>query len=97
RRHTRSKRDWSSDVCSSDLKHPHIPYPNDLYSPLRPNSSGLDLANDADLATLNKIASDLASTQFQAAAMGTAFTQPDTTHTVQRSEERRVGREYRSR
>src|SRR5207249_6700718 len=21
RRHTRSKRDWSSDVCSSDLKH----------------------------------------------------------------------------
>src|SRR5699024_11914046 len=22
RRHTRSKRDWSSDVCSSDLNHP---------------------------------------------------------------------------
>src|SRR6266513_4518948 len=22
RRHTRSKRDWSSDVCSSDLDHP---------------------------------------------------------------------------
>src|SRR5699024_11568653 len=22
RRHTRSKRDWSSDVCSSDLRHP---------------------------------------------------------------------------
>src|SRR5699024_11753304 len=22
RRHTRSKRDWSSDVCSSDLEHP---------------------------------------------------------------------------
>src|SRR5699024_12092643 len=36
RRHTRSKRDWSSDVCSSDLKHQihrihhpvgHLPYP----------------------------------------------------------------------
>src|SRR5699024_7568816 len=26
RRHTRSKRDWSSDVCSSDL-HPHLPRP----------------------------------------------------------------------
>ena len=64
-------------------KHPQIHYPKDLYSPLRPNSSGLDLANDADLATLNEVASDLASTQFQAAAMGTAFTQPDTTHTVQ--------------
>src|SRR5699024_12577309 len=25
RRHTRSKRDWSSDVCSSDL---HDPYPH---------------------------------------------------------------------
>src|SRR5437868_13105037 len=27
RRHTRSKRDWSSDVCSSDLPHgePHAP------------------------------------------------------------------------
>src|SRR5699024_12221199 len=24
RRHTRSKRDWSSDVCSSDLKFPSI-------------------------------------------------------------------------
>src|SRR5699024_11981224 len=24
RRHTRSKRDWSSDVCSSDLRTPHI-------------------------------------------------------------------------
>src|SRR5207249_2858710 len=26
RRHTRSKRDWSSDVCSSDLKKFHMPY-----------------------------------------------------------------------
>src|SRR5699024_12231298 len=24
RRHTRSKRDWSSDVCSSDLGHPEV-------------------------------------------------------------------------
>src|SRR5699024_11722508 len=26
RRHTRSKRDWSSDVCSSDLTSPHRRY-----------------------------------------------------------------------
>src|SRR5699024_11812767 len=26
RRHTRSKRDWSSDVCSSDLTHDTAPY-----------------------------------------------------------------------
>src|SRR5207249_5122701 len=25
RRHTRSKRDWSSDVCSSDLDSPNLP------------------------------------------------------------------------
>src|SRR2546429_7220374 len=25
RRHTRCSRDWSSDVCSSDLRGPHIP------------------------------------------------------------------------
>src|SRR5699024_11877758 len=25
RRHTRSKRDWSSDVCSSDLSHTPVP------------------------------------------------------------------------
>src|SRR5256884_1660063 len=26
RRHTRCSRDWSSDVCSSDLEAPHVPY-----------------------------------------------------------------------
>src|SRR5699024_12123360 len=30
RRHTRSKRDWSSDVCSSDLKDLNINIPNQL-------------------------------------------------------------------
>src|SRR5699024_228234 len=27
RRHTRSKRDWSSDVCSSDLEPDKLPFP----------------------------------------------------------------------
>src|SRR5699024_11620611 len=31
RRHTRSKRDWSSDVCSSDLVHQH---PLEVVDPL---------------------------------------------------------------
>src|SRR5699024_6337249 len=30
RRHTRSKRDWSSDVCSSDLKWAKFPYQKSL-------------------------------------------------------------------
>ncbi|ENX01558.1 delta-1-pyrroline-5-carboxylate dehydrogenase [Acinetobacter sp. CIP 101934] len=63
-------------------KHPHIPYPQDLYG-TRINSSGLDLANDAELNALNEVAATLADTQFQAAAMGTAFSEPDTSNTVQ--------------
>lgn len=62
-------------------KHPHIPYPQDLYG-TRINSSGLDLANDAELNALNEVAASLADTQFQAAAMGTAFSEPDTSNTV---------------
>ncbi len=62
-------------------KHPHIPYPQDLYG-TRINSSGLDLANDAELSVLNEVAASLANTQFQAAAMGTAFSEPDTSNTV---------------
>src|SRR5699024_6487515 len=35
RRHTRSKRDWSSDVCSSDLRTPgYLPGPEDVYVPM---------------------------------------------------------------
>lgn len=62
-------------------KHPHIPYPQDLYG-TRINSSGLDLANDAELNALNEVAVSLADTQFQAAAMGTAFSEPDISNTV---------------
>lgn len=62
-------------------KHPHIPYPQDLYG-TRINSSGLDLANDAELNALNEVAASLADTQFQAATMDTAFSEPDTNNTV---------------
>ena len=63
-------------------KHPHIPYTQDLYADARINSSGLDLANDAELRVLNDVAVNLANTQFQAAAMGTAFNSVDTTQAV---------------
>src|SRR5437868_13110164 len=35
RRHTRSKRDWSSDVCSSDLREPRLEHAPDLSSRAR--------------------------------------------------------------
>src|SRR5438105_10476448 len=36
RRHTRSTRDWSSDVCSSDLEHVEKVVPDDFLDVLRP-------------------------------------------------------------
>src|SRR5207249_9162994 len=36
RRHTRSKRDWSSDVCSSDLPRGGAPPPRSSASPMGP-------------------------------------------------------------
>src|SRR5699024_10576399 len=38
RRHTRSKRDWSSDVCSSDLR--HLVYPDNIVSTSWPRIEG---------------------------------------------------------
>src|SRR5699024_11929319 len=38
RRHTRSKRDWSSDVCSSDLTRNLICRLSFLFSPINPTS-----------------------------------------------------------
>src|SRR5438067_3213194 len=63
RRHTRSKRDWSSDVCSSDL----------VYQ----NSTAFGFAPTATVEIYDEV--------------GAVWNVPD------RSEERRVGKECRSR
>src|SRR5699024_12191026 len=89
RRHTRSKRDWSSDVCSSDLpqqrsaekKYTTFLYDRPMERNLVNNNSGLYVPNDAGthpipfgkLATISQIRDSLKS----------------------RSEERRVGKECR--
>src|SRR5207249_9107116 len=87
RRHTRSKRDWSSDVCSSDLVVRITPAAADRHPPIRkqehrddddPNQSAglfwIDLADDAVTRSL-----------------------VTARHSIDRSEERRVGKEWRSR
>src|SRR5699024_11283483 len=43
RRHTRSKRDWSSDVCSSDLDPLQAPQPK---ASVRDEQSGVDITDD---------------------------------------------------
>src|SRR2546421_4033703 len=85
RRHTRSDRDWSSDVCSSDLSRPG------------PNSPELQVKVDRQRAAdLGVRMADVGST------VRLMYSGRDEISTFkegseQRSEERRVGKECRSR
>src|SRR3989442_5085141 len=82
RRHTRCGRDWSSDVCSSDLTHPH----NSVWNSVSDNPYVLFLYN----ATPRRWTGHHDTSE--------AYHEPFTaTTTAQRSEERRVGKECRSR
>src|SRR5690606_39307452 len=77
RRHTRFSRDWSSDVCSSDLDRG-----GDCREPASPwiGACGFDTAGEV-----------------MAWLFGDAGTAPANEATGERSEERRVGKEWRSR
>src|SRR5207249_5672987 len=90
RRHTRSKRDWSSDVCSSDLRHGlEIDYP--------------EKATPAQKAQLNRALERVADTTLDSISSTLARSiRPDYERfegrldaSVTRSEERRVGKEWR--
>src|SRR5699024_11360520 len=83
RRHTRSKRDWSSDVCSSDLL---------LDEPPR-RSNGYRDYTMADVVRLMRIRW-LAGSGVPLDAIAGMLDQ-DTAQPVERSEERRVGKEGR--
>src|SRR5207249_7733734 len=86
RRHTRSKRDWSSDVCSSDLRRFHFP-PIPVTEPIV--GSGISLTGLPSSA--NSFSSELASFSYCAKIL------PSRMAPLSRSEERRVGKECRSR
>src|SRR5207249_9736926 len=88
RRHTRSKRDWSSDVCSSDL-----------------SRSTTRRASDRSLPRASRTPAELSST-FVSTPCTAACSMPSDwpsepcwllTVSTCRSEERRVGKECRSR
>src|SRR3712207_8049500 len=88
RRHTRYWRDWSSDVCSSDLRTATV-----LHTPMESHQAVCRWAGDALEAYV--------STQWIWGArdeLAEAFgLPPDNVRVVCRSEERRVGKECRSR
>src|SRR5699024_11669020 len=86
RRHTRSKRDWSSDVCSSDLN-----LKNDLsYLGFDPSNihSGSYLSFAQDNTENLYLGGEISYDYKDILGISAKYT---------RSEERRVGKEYRSR
>src|SRR5204862_5942351 len=84
RRHTRSLRDWSSDVCSSDLVRVWVALGAD---PEQPNRATQTLTVSASADELFGFVRD--ATNFQQLLRNVVD--------VQRSEERRVGKECRAR
>src|SRR5206468_6303581 len=95
RRHTRSDRDWSSDVCSSDLFHYHM---NDIIRAI-PNSgapgstyanTGEQTGNGAEFEAVWDFSRSLRFTANQSYQRS-----EDQATNSDRSEERRVGKEWR--
>src|SRR5699024_11794560 len=90
RRHTRSKRDWSSDVCSSDLYLTLYAFSTENWS--RPKSEVSFLIKLPGL-FMNKFLPELMKENVKVETIGHFDKLP--LHT-KRSEERRVGKECRS-
>src|SRR3989440_8877859 len=87
RRHTRSDRDWSSDVCSSDLKYQAINVLPGTYRITAERRGFNPVAQTVTVKAGETISADLAMTDG-----------PDVASNINgRSEERRVGKECRSR
>src|SRR2546429_4160512 len=85
RRHTRCSRDWSSDVCSSDLNRANYADHLNIFPQFKPLSE----------AYLAQRIQRIAEIQFSSVPVPNADKFPDIASV--RSEERRVGKECRSR
>src|SRR5207249_5413978 len=86
RRHTRSKRDWSSDVCSSDLGAKLIKAGSDIIFEIHYNPNGKEVTDYSEFGLY-----------FAKRAPSRRVLAIDTLRDLDRSEERRVGKECRSR
>src|SRR5690606_39967059 len=91
RRHTRFSRDWSSDVCSSDLKPrwPHarrVSWPRAAATNTTATSHGIAWLSTANAAHATPAKAELATAGYRL---------PRSSISSRRSEERRVGKEER--
>src|SRR2546427_13173404 len=108
RRHTRFDCDWSSDVCSSDLhasEYPYIKWPNGEYREVNTDLQVKVLGGSIDIArtwTLGRwwLNPAWAPLDFELDPLGRdakTIQRAGTLYERSRSEERRVGKECRSR
>src|SRR5690606_41170196 len=81
RRHTRLSRDWSSDVCSSDLG--------------QLASGELAQAEDREIIDVTDLLDRVARENMRTAGSAAILVEADDSLGTIRSEERRVGKEYR--
>src|SRR5690606_39779066 len=94
RRHTRFSRDWSSDVCSSDLGHIKLPLMRPhLRSPETGLTKGIRLAQ---CRSFELPGDQIRRTVHQETFVGTLIVRAEQIVGMLRSEERRVGKECRS-
>src|SRR5699024_12224078 len=87
RRHTRSKRDWSSDVCSSDLMSAATFSNVDYWLTIDGEQTAMNTARSIRFTVRNN-------TQFENGQVD-RISDVDLQSTLRRSEERRVGKERR--
>src|SRR5699024_11624188 len=96
RRHTRSKRDWSSDVCSSDLRATFSarspPLTARRHTAARTFTSSFSSTAKASTLPITSILPTKKSKEHRA-----KYTKEDPPFAALRSEERRVGKECRNR
>src|SRR5207249_6927997 len=95
RRHTRSKRDWSSDVCSSDLSGERLREGALVVFAGRPNAGKSSLFN-ALLGSERALVTEVPGTTRDAIEAHSDFLGWPVRLMDTRSEERRVGKEGRS-
>src|SRR5699024_11916183 len=86
RRHTRSKRDWSSDVCSSDLHAVRLAFKEGAKNIKVMSTGGIMSATD-----------QVDDTELSLEELTMAVKEAHSKHMTVRSEERRVGKECRDR
>src|SRR5207249_9287823 len=97
--HTRSKRDWSSDVCSSDLERSLEPLAEGLTERLAEflQSPGFDAALGKYVELERWVEEGVERPELERAVRAFIATQRDRLLHDERSEERRVGKGWRAR